>query len=88
MAVTQQLLRTEAGLVLPLPPEAVTAAQVTEKATVLVSVGEKSLHIDIVPPLPDDLADVADEVYNELRDVFRELKRRGVRIGKGATISL
>lgn len=77
MAMRQQLLRTEEGLVLPLPPEAVVAAQVTEEATALVSVGEKSLHIDIVPPLPDDLANVADEVYHELRDVFRELKRCG-----------
>ena len=75
--MTTQLRRTETGLVLSLPSEAVAAAQVTEAATVLVSVGENSLHIDIVPPLPEDLAGVAEEVYSELQPVFRELKRRG-----------
>ena len=69
--------QTTQGWVIEIPPEFAKALGVTEGSFALLNASGGNLSIEYLPPPSRELMDEIDETWEDLKDAFEEMKRRG-----------
>ena len=69
--------RTEKGWVIELTAEVADALGITRDSKVMLYDDEGVIKTEVLPPLSPELAQIADEAFQEELEVFEELKRVG-----------
>lgn len=70
-------LKTTQGWVIEIPPEFAKALGVEVGTFALLNAMDGNLAIEYLPPPSQELIDEVDETWEELKDAFEEMKRRG-----------
>ena len=69
--------QTTQGWVIEIPPEFAKALGLAEGSFALLHATDGNLAIEYLPPPSQELIDEVDETWEELKDAFEEMKRRG-----------
>ena len=69
--------KTDQGWVIEIPPEFAKALGVAEGSYALLHATEGQLEIEVLPPPSPELIDEVNETWEEFKDAFEEMKRRG-----------
>jgi hypothetical protein len=69
--------KTARGWVIQLPDEFAQALNMSVGSIALLHAKDGSIEVEILPPPSADLPTEARETYEELKDAFAEMKRRG-----------
>ena len=67
----------ELGWVVGMPPEIARHLGVSEESMIALYAKAGSITAEILPPLPPDLAAIAEQVLEENEEFFEEMKRLG-----------
>lgn len=69
--------QTTQGWVIEIPADFAKALGVAEGSFALLNARDGNLSIEYLPPPSQELVDEVDETWEELKDAFEEIKRRG-----------
>ncbi len=69
--------QTTQGWVIEIPSEFAKALGVAEGSFALLHATDGNLAIEYLPPPSQELIDEIEETWEELKDAFEEMKRRG-----------
>jgi hypothetical protein len=75
--MTERLMKTSEGWSVFIPGTLATQLSLSEESTVVMSMDDHTLHIDIIPPLSPELEAIGRKVYDRFKDAFAEIKRHG-----------
>jgi hypothetical protein len=69
--------KTDLGWIIELPPEVTRALGVGEGAIGVLHPRDGNLEVEVLPPPSPELIDEVNETWDEFREAFEEMKRRG-----------
>ena len=69
--------KTDQGWMIEIPAEFAKALGVAEGSFALLHAKEGQLEIEILPPPSQELIDEVNETYEQFKEAFEEMKRRG-----------
>jgi len=69
--------KTNLGWIIELPPEVTQALGVAEGAIGVLHPKEGSLEVEVLPPPSPGLLESVRQTYEQFKDAFEEMKRRG-----------
>ena len=69
--------QTEQGWVIEMTPEMISSLGVAEGSKILLTSREGGISAELLPPLSSELASLADQIFEENRGFYEEMKRLG-----------